>query len=195
MTPDIRRPHGPHDTYRACTARRSLLRGPALAALLAAALHAAPARAQVDCVADFSGPMGRQAVRVQIVPRADGRFDARVDGALSHEALVPLDQPVRSDLNPRADPYGEEYRAYNEAERSIVSLHTQASLPRLFDDAAPPFAPGQVRRARIFDLVGRSDKFGGHVLIEAYGEGDRLLGTLVRRLVTVPCRPRPASAG
>ena len=160
----------------------------ATAAALLAALQAAPARAQIDCLADFSGALGRQTVRVEIVPRADGRHDARVNGSLTHEGLTPLEEPVRAALNLAADPYGEEFRAYNSAERSLVGLHRQASLPPVFDHAAPPFAPGEVRRVRTFDLAGRPDKFGGHVLLEAYGEDGRLLGRLARRMVTVPCR-------
>ncbi len=45
-----------------------------------------------------------------------------------------------------------------------------------------------MRRVRTFDLTGQPDKFGGHVLLEAYRDDDVLLGRLVRRMVTVPCR-------
>ncbi|MEN9418957.1 MAG: hypothetical protein RI988_2577 [Pseudomonadota bacterium] len=148
----------------------------------------APAWGPTQCTADFSGTLGRKQVDIQIRARADQRYDARVDGTLSGQGLVPLDERVRPGLDLQPNVYGAEYGQYNSAERSLVALHGQAELAHLFEHATPPFAPSAVRRVRTFDLTGQPDKFGGHVLLEAYGDGDALLGRLVRRMVTVPCR-------
>lgn len=164
-----------------------------------AGLHTSSVRAQasipdaaasvpIQCTADFSGPLGRSRLDILIRPRDDRNYDALVDGTLSHAGLVPLDERVRPGLNLQPDVYGADYRQYNRAERSLVALQGQAAIAHLFDHATPPFAPSAVRRMRTFDLTGQPDKFGGHVLMEAYGEGDVLLGRLVRRMVTVPCR-------
>lgn len=151
-------------------------------------IQGTPASAPTPCTADFSGTLGRSQLDILIRPRDDKRYDALVNGALSHAGLEPLDERVRPGLNLQPDVYGAEYGHYNSAERSLVALQGQAAIAQLFDHATPPFAPSVVRRVRTFDLTGQPDKFGGHVLLEAYGEDDVLLGRLVRRMVTVPCR-------
>jgi hypothetical protein len=150
--------------------------------------QAAPAAAPIQCTADFSGPLGRQTVDVHIRPRADQRYDALVDGTLRQAGGVALDERVRPGLNLQPNVYAAEYGQYNSAERSLVALQGQAAFAQLFGHATPPFALGAVRRVRTFDLTGQPDKFGGHVLLEAYGDDDALLGRLVRRMVAVPCR-------
>ncbi len=152
------------------------------------AVPGTPASTPIQCTADFSGTLGRSQLDILIRPRDDQRYDAIVNGTLSHAGLVPLDERVRPGLNLQPDVYGPEYRQYNSAERSLTSLQGQAAFAHVFDHATPPFAPSAVRRVRTFDLTGMPDKFGGHVLLEAYGEDDVLLGRLVRRMVAVPCR-------
>ncbi len=153
-----------------------------------AQIPGSPAYAPIQCTADFSGTLGRSLVNILVQPRDDKRHDALVNGTLSHAGLVAVDERVRLGLNLQPDVYGAEYRQYNSAERSLVALQGQAAVAHIFDHATPPFAPSAVRRVRTFDLTGKPDKFGGHVLLEVYGEDDVLLGRLVRRMVTVPCR-------
>jgi hypothetical protein len=51
-----------------------------------------------------------------------------------------------------------------------------------------PFALAEVRRMKTFDLVGKMDKFGGQVLLEAFDERGVSLGKVLRRVFVAACR-------
>lgn len=175
-------------TRRPARVRAAACRGVRAALGAAFALLAAgAASAQIACTADFSVMgQGRQAVVVK--PLADGGFEARIDGVTTNAKGRVVDEVVRPDLNLGADPAGAEFAGFNGAERSLVHLHSVLALPQSRELVRVPFAPAAVRRLRTFDLVGRSDKFGGHVLLEAYDARGALLGRVVRRIFVAECR-------
>ena len=144
------------------------------------------AHAQIACTADFSA-MGQGRQRFEINNNSDGSFDAVANGVLSNKGGRVLDEMVRPNLNLKAEASSSEFADYNSAERSLVHLHgllasgPTATLIRI------SFDPAQVRRMRTFDLTGRADKFGGHVLLEAFAESGKPLGKLVRRVLVAQC--------
>ena len=146
----------------------------------------ASAKAQIACTADFSA-MGQGRQRIEINNNSDGSFDAVTNGVLSNKAGRVLDELIRPHLNLEAEPSGSEFADYNSAERSLVHLHgllasgPTATLMRI------SFDPAQVRRMRTFDLTGKTDKFGGHVLLEAFAESGKPLGRVVRRILVAQC--------
>jgi hypothetical protein len=157
------------------------------AALLCAPLAWAAAGAQIACTADFSAMgQGQQAVAVNLRP--DGQFDALVNGVRSNANGRVVDEQVRPRLPFDADPAGAEYATFNSAERSLANLHRVMALPISKDLIQLPFLLPSVRRIKTFDLQGKSDKFGGHVLLEAYDDRGVMLGRVVRRIFVAACR-------
>lgn len=161
--------------------------GVAIATLSVLLLTSMSVRAQIACSADFSA-LGQGPQTVTISIRGDGSFQASVNGVTTNPAGTVVDEQVRSNLNLQADPYGPEYAGFNGAERSLVHIQSVLALPASRDLVRVPFAPSQVRRLKTFDLVGRSDKFGGHVLLEAYGADGSPLGRVVRRVLVAECK-------
>lgn len=160
---------------------------PWLALLPLLLLTSMSARAQISCSADFSAfGQGLQTVSISI--KADGAFQASVNGVPSNPAGTLVNEQVRSNLDLQADPYGQAYAGFNGAERSLVHLQSVLALPASRNLVRIPFALSQVRRVKTFDLAGRSDKFGGHVLLEAYGSDEALLGRVVRRIFVAECK-------
>lgn len=148
---------------------------------------AGSAAAQTICSADFS-LLGQGQVSVEIRPRPDGRFDALVNGRVTNESTVAVEEDIRPHLNLAADPYGKEIAQFNAAERSLVHLHKLRESSQTRDLIKIPFAPADVRRMKTFDLIGKMDKFGGQVLLEAFDEGGRSLGKVLRRGLAGTCR-------
>ena len=144
------------------------------------------AQAQIACTADFSA-MGQGRQRFEINNNSDGSFDAVTNGVLSHKGGRVLDEMVRPHLNLKAEPSSIEFAGYNSAERSLVHLHgllasgPTATLIRI------SFDPAQVRQMRTFDLTGKTDKFGGHLLLEAIAESGNPLVRVVRRILVAQC--------
>jgi hypothetical protein len=145
------------------------------------------AQAQTNCVADFSA-LGQGQLRIEIKQRSDGLFDAAVNGVTTNSGGKVVDEVVRSSLNLGADPYGGEFSQFNSAERSLVHLQSLLDSPATRQLIKVSFSPGEVRRMKTFDLIGKTDKFGGQVLLEAYGPGDVLLGKLIRRVFVTACQ-------
>jgi hypothetical protein len=155
---------------------------------LALGLLTTAAHAEIGCVADFSA-FRQESMTVEIKPAAqEGRFDAIVNGRTTHAALQPLDETIRPGLNFAVDAYGSEVKQFNSAERSLVHLHRLSETPATRDLIKLPFAPADVRRIKTFDLVGKMDKFGGQVLMEAFDERGASLGKVVRRAFVAACR-------
>lgn len=157
------------------------------AGLFCASMAIGIAHAQLACTADFSA-LGQAQQTVTIVFKSEGTFDAFVNGVSSHIDGQVSDEPIRRDLDWSADPYGATFASFNGAERSLVHLHRVLAIPHRPDAIQIPFALSAVRRMRTFDLAGKSDKFGGHVLLEAYDEHNTLLGRVVRRILVAACR-------
>ncbi|RYG97365.1 MAG: hypothetical protein EON57_13850 [Alphaproteobacteria bacterium] len=158
-----------------------------LVSLLLACACAAHAHAQSTCVADFSA-FGQGRFTVEIKPTQDGRFDAVVNGNTTNAGVLPVDESIRPGLNLAADPYGKEAAQFNAAERSLVHLHSLRESPKTRDFVHLPFSPAQVRRLRTFDLIGKTDKFGGQVLLEAFDVQGASLGKVLRRVLVAACR-------
>jgi len=126
---------------------------------------------------------------VEIKPAAqEGRFDAIVNGRTTHAGMQPVDETVRPGLNFAVDSYSSEFKQFNSAERSLVHLHSLSETPATRDLIKLPFAPADVRRIKTFDLIGKTDKFGGQVLMEAFDERGASLGKVVRRVFVAICR-------
>ena len=85
-----------------------------------------------------------------------------------------------------ADPSSSEFVSYNSAERSLIHLHVLIGGPAKALIKIP-FDPVDVRLIKTFDLVGRTDKFGGKVLLEAFTESGKPLGRVVRAVLPVAC--------
>lgn len=145
------------------------------------------AHAQTTCVADFSA-FGQGRFAVEIKARPDGRFDAVVNGSTTNAATSPVDEVVRPGLKLAADPHGKEFAQFNAAERSLVHLQGLRESPKTRDFVNLPFSPADVRRLRTFDLIGKTDKFGGQVLMEAFDEQGASLGKVLRRVLVATCR-------
>jgi len=145
------------------------------------------AHAQISCVADFSA-LGQGQIRIEIKQRSDGLFDAAVNGVTTNSGGKAVEEVVRSSLNLSADPYGGEFSQFNSAERSLVHLHSLLESPATRQLTKPPFSPRDVRRMMTYDLIGKTDKFGEQVLLEAYGPEGALLGKIVRRVMVTACQ-------
>ncbi|KQV61138.1 hypothetical protein ASC95_06990 [Pelomonas sp. Root1217] len=145
------------------------------------------AHAQTSCVADFSA-FGQGRITVEIKPRQDGRFDAVVNGSTTNAGLVPVDEAIRAGLNLAADPHGKEIVQFNASERSLVHLHGLREGAATRGVITLPFSPADVRLLRTFDLTGKTDKFGGQVLLEAFDEQGASLGKVLRRVFVATCR-------
>lgn len=142
------------------------------------------ADAPIRCTADLSR-VSRDPVRIEIAAAGDGALEARINGKVTNARVVVVDDAVRSGLNLRTDPYSPEARKLNAGERSLVHLQSLLDSPQTLASVA--FDPAAVKRVRTYDLVGKSDKFGGTVLLEAYGENGRLLGRLFRSIFVANC--------
>ena len=145
-----------------------------------------PAHAQTTCLADFS-LLGQGQVSVEIRERSDGLFDAVVNGVITNSGGKVTDEAIRSSINLSANPDSNEFKQFNSAERSLVHLHGLLTNPTTRPLIKIPFSPSDVQRIKTFDLIGKTDKFGGQVLLEAHGPGDAVLGRLVRRVLVVSC--------
>ena len=132
--------------------------------------------------------MGQGQVQVEIKPRSDGLFDAAINGTTTRSAASATEEQVRPDLNLSADPYGQEFASFNSAERSLVQMHLLLESPDTQQVVRIPFSPKDVRKMRTYDLIGKSDKFGGTVLLEAYTEAGVLLGKVLRRVLVAACQ-------
>ena len=145
------------------------------------------AHAQTTCAADFSA-IGQGQLRIEIQLRSDGLFDAVVNGMTTNSGGTVVEEAVRSGLNLGADRYGNEFAQFNSAERSMAHLYGLLESPSTRQLIKVPFSPGDVRRMKTYDLIGKTDKFGGQVLLEAYGPGDVFLGKVVRRVFVTACQ-------
>ena len=157
------------------------------AAGLSLALLSPDVSAQLICVADFA-LMGQGQVRVEIKTRPDGLFDAAINGATTRTAASATEEQVRPNLNLDADPYGKEFASFNAAEKSLVQMHLLLGSPDTRHVVKIPFDPKDVNKVRTYDLIGKSDKFGGTVLLEAFTEAGAPLGRVLRRVLAAECR-------
>ncbi|MFN0186689.1 MAG: hypothetical protein ACKVQR_22995 [Aquabacterium sp.] len=146
------------------------------------------AHAQILCTADFSTlGQGLQTVSVRLKP--EGSFEASVNGLTTNAHGTVVDDLVRPGLNLSADPYGAEFASFNLAERSLVHLQGVLAITQGRGLIQVPFPLSSVRRMKTFDLAGKTDKFGGHVLLEALDDRGNVLGRVVRRVLVAPCSP------
>ena len=140
----------------------------------------------VRCQANLA-PLGPAALTVQIT-KSQGGMQALIDGKLTNPNVREDEYPIRPDLNLKTDPYSREAASLTEGERSLVHIQTLRDDPNMREFIKLPFDPARVRRMRIFDLQGKQDKFGGTVLMEAYGQDGKLLGRAFRSLMVGACR-------
>lgn len=155
---------------------------------LALSLLTTAAHAEIGCVADFSA-FRQESMTVEIKPAAqEGRFDAIVNGRTTNAGMQPVDETIRPGLNFAVDAYGSEFKQLNSAERSLVHLYRLSETPATRDLIKLPFTPADVRRIKTFDLIGKMDKFGGQVLMEAFDDRGVSLGKVVRRAFVATCR-------
>ena len=143
--------------------------------------------AQTTCLADFS-LLGQGQIAVEIRERPDGFFDAVVNGVTTNSGAKVVDEAIRSELNFSANPDSTEFKQFNSAERSLVHIHGLLTNPATRNLVKIQFSPSDVQRIKTFDLIGKTDKFGGQVLLEARGPGDAVLGRVVRRVLVVSCQ-------
>jgi hypothetical protein len=153
---------------------------PALISLLIVVTPAHAAETIVRCTADFSGAsMGVH--RVQITRMDDGRLQSQVNDEVTNRDVKVTEQPIRKNLNLDAGPGG-----MNQAESSLSHAH---SLTKTLNpgEIKLPFDLKDARRMKTYDILGKTDKFGGSVLMEAFGEDGRLLGRLFRAVFVNGC--------
>ena len=143
------------------------------------------ARAETSCTADFS-LLGQGLVQVSIKPRSDGLYDAVVNG-VSVLSRASTEERVRPDLNMNTDPYGPEYAALNGAEKSLIHIHRLLESPETRGIIKVPFDPKKVGAVKTYDLMGKTDKFGGAVLLEAFTPEGAFLGRVLRRVLVAAC--------
>ena len=165
------------------------LRQPLAAVCLAIYVGYSPAWAadtSIQCKADFT-LMGMGEINVEVSPGILGALQAKINGVVSNEKVSVEDDVPRPGLNLRTDPYSTEFAKLSSGERSLVHLQG------LLDDANTrrmvkiPFEPASVRRIKTYDLIGRTDKFGGRILLEAYGAEGQLLGRALRSILVASC--------
>lgn len=157
----------------------------AAALALLGALFAGPAAASgvlVACTGNLGLPGGApNLLAVRISRTAAGALQSEINGALSNPDVNVVESRIRGNLNFKADPYGAEANSFNDGERSLAHLESIRELaPMRFDLKA-------VRRTLTYDLRGKIDKFGGTVLIEAYGADGKLLGRVLRSVMAGAC--------
>ena len=141
--------------------------------------------AQFACTADLSA-LGQGPQRIEITTNTDGSFTAMTDGTVTNAKGVVVEERIRPNLNMTADPSSSEFVSYNSAERSLIHLYVLIGGPAKALIKIP-FDPVDVRLIKTFDLVGRTDKFGGKVLLEAFTESGKPLGRVVRAVLPVAC--------
>ncbi len=144
------------------------------------------ADSSIKCKADFT-LMGMGEINIAVGPGTPGTLQAKINGVVSNEKVSVEDDVPRPGLNLRTDPYSTEFAKLSSGERSLVHLQG------LLDDANTrqivklPFEPAYVRKIKTYDLIGRTDKFGGRVLLEAYGAEGQLLGRALRSVLIANC--------
>jgi hypothetical protein len=148
-------------------------------------LCAGPAAASgvvIDCTVNLSlRGAAPNLLTVRISRTANGPLQSEINGALSNPDVRVTESRIRNDVNLKADPYGAEARSFNDGERSLAHLESIRELVRI------PFQPAAVRRTVIYDLLGKTNKFGGSVLIEGYGADGKLLGRVLRSVMAGTC--------
>ena len=174
--------------------------------------HAAAQSAEVflECRADFS-VMGAGIMTVQLTKTNQGALQARMNGVVSNPNVKPDQYQIRENINLEIDPYSREFGAYNFAETALVHLHNFINIDKddmlkiseedmkkmskeelaarrtLLDSFKIPFDLKHVRKMTIYDLIGKQDKFGGTVLLEAYSLDGKFLGRLFRSIFVSGC--------
>ena len=139
----------------------------------------------ITCRADLA-PLG-PIVTVQITSTSQGAMQAQIEGRVSNPNVRPEDYAIQPSLDLKTDPYSPAATALNSGETSLVHLQSLLDNKDLRDLIKIPFYLKQVRRMRIFDLQGKQDKFGGTVLMEAYGQDGKLLGRMFRSVIVASC--------
>jgi hypothetical protein len=135
----------------------------------------------IRCTADFSkAAMG--VMNVEISRMDKGNLRAQVNGELANNDTRVTEQPVRPNLDFRAD-----FGVRNDAEGSLRHIQALMDGEDTRDMMKIPFDLGLVRRMRTYDLLGKTNKFGGAVLMEAYDADGRLLGRVLRVIMANGC--------
>ena len=142
---------------------------------------------RTTCTANFS-LLGQGQVQIEIEHLPDDRFNAMVNGTSVRSSASMIEQRIRPQLNLNADPYGQEFSTLNLAEKSLIHINMLLQSNETKGRIDISFDPKQVRRMKIYDLKGSSDKFGGVFLLEAYSEKEHLLGRAFRSVLVAACR-------
>jgi hypothetical protein len=157
-----------------------------LAAVLAFAatncLFAQSGQPVVQCKANLSLPgMPPNVLAVRITRTGEGKFQSQINGTVSNSSFNSVESRIRGNFNLKVDPYSPDARNLNPGEVSLAHLESIRELADI------PFDLRNVRRTVIYDLQGTTDKYGGTVLIEAYGANNMLLGRVLRSLMAATC--------
>lgn len=142
----------------------------------------------IQCEADFSA-MGGSKIRVQLAEQEQGYFVASIDGKETNAKLIATEYVISPKLNWKPDPYSAEFKKLNQGEVALIHIDQLVNLSEKVLAVKAPFPLESVKRMRLFDLTGRPNKFGGTMLMEAYGEKDVLLGRAVRSVFVSACLP------
>ncbi len=146
--------------------------------------------AQITCLADFS-LLSKNELAIEIIEKPDGFFDASINGVVTNSGDKVEDETIRPGLNFSADPYSEEFKLFNSAERSLIHIQAVLTEPITSRFLNLSLSPLDVQRIKTFNLNGKTDKtdkFGGQVLLELRDHSDVLLGRLVRNILLVSCQ-------
>ena len=146
--------------------------------------HASAQSDQVvlECKANLSFPgMAPNMLAVRITRTGQGTLQAQTNGTVSNKNFNSIESRIRENFNLKVDPYAPDTRNLNAGEVSLAHLQSIRDLINI------PFDLKDVRKTIIYDLQGTTDKYGGTVLIEAYGADGRLLGRVLRSVMASAC--------
>jgi hypothetical protein len=136
----------------------------------------------LECSADLSFPgTAPNMLTVRITRTSQGTLQSQVNGKVSNKNFNPIESRIRENFDFNVDPSVPDARNINAGELSLAHLQSIRDLINI------PFDLKDVRRTVIYDLQGTTDKYGGTVLIEAYGVDGRLLGRVLRSAMASRC--------
>lgn len=138
-------------------------------------------------MADFSAFGRNQSVRVEA--QAGGRLASYINGALYNADVKVKEFSVRPNLDLAADPYSPAAGSYNFAERALLHIESLRAEPSVSAQMRIPFDSAAVTKMRIYylDADSETNRFGGTVLLEAYGAGGAYKGRALRAVFINGC--------
>ncbi len=147
----------------------------------------------LQCQVDFSPAAPGSGISVvQITKEDQGRLQSQIDGEVSNQNVTSEEYLIRPDLNLKTESGSLEFEAFNPAEQFLVVVQLFLDKNNEMVKEVPytlniPFDVTQVKKMKIYDLLGSANKFGGIKLSEAYDQNGKQLGRVFYSLLMNGC--------